>query len=384
MVCCLVGCPAPSEPEAVDRPVAPSAGELRPFATLAQENTEVDFETKRQMIEAQARLRLLRPAAVVDSLDVAPGMSTVEIGAGTGLFAFALAEAVGPEGRAFGTEISSTDLQWLEAEGERRGLTQFEAVRVGPGADDPFYASHQFDLVLLSSVLEYIPDPVDYFRTLRPSLTPETGRVVLIQGRFERYFLPEDFAFGFRATDFLALGESHPVRVLIAPRLLDAVAGEGGGSISDADLRDELAAAFNQLLAEPGLFRSVIEADRAEGSDPETILRATLHPDELELWRWLYGGGVESRGPVGVAGEPDLRGEKALAELNFLSLLRWFNRGEMALRFTSLWAFYLSDSSIVERMSQAGYVLIEDGRSASGDDFLPHHSLLVFGLAPAP
>jgi SAM-dependent methyltransferase len=370
------------QPKQEGEPVLPRSGDLRPFSTLAHENTAVEFEKKVQMIEAKARLRLLRPEAVVDYLGVGPGMSALEIGAGTGLFSFALAEAVGPQGQAFGTEISAPDFQWLRAEGKRRGLAQFEAVRVGPSATDPFYAAHQFDIVLLSSVLEYIPDPVDYFRTLRPSLTPKTGRVVLIQGRFGRYFLPEDFTFGFKASDLLALGDKHPVRTLVAPRLLRKLAAQGGRSVNDLRLREELAGTFNRMLAEPDLFRAILSMDRAEGNDPDLILRATLLPDELELWRWLYGSGIESLGLPGGGDDLDLRSEKTLSELNFLSLLRWFNRGEMSRRFTSLWAFYLSDSSIIERMRQAGYVPVDEGRSASGEDFLFHHSFLVFEVSP--
>jgi len=361
----------------------PSAQELRPYATLAEENGQVEFQLKRGMLEAEARLRRLRPAAVMERLGVEPGMSTLEIGAGTGLFAFALAEAVGPGGSVFATEVSRKDLEWLTAEARRRGLNNFESVHVGTGADDPFYASHRFDVVLLSSVLEYLPDPVDYFTTLRPSLTPGTGRVVLIQGRLDKVFMPEDFVFGFRFRRLLNLPEGHPVRSALSPRLLRDLRALRWSSIDDPKLRARLATAFNELLADPALFTAVLAADRAMNSDPEENLRAVLRADELELWRWLYGSFDWSAVGQGAGASLEPRQRSAATELNFLCLVRWFHRGEMSLRFNSLWGFYLSDSSIVQRMEAAGYVLLEDGRDEQGNDFLTNHSFLVFGLDPS-
>lgn len=356
---------------------APTYEGARAYPTLGDENDLMELDRKRRLLEDEARTSRLQPQQVVERLGLSGGMAALEIGAGTGLFTFPIAEAVGPSGTVYATDVSLDALGWLTAESERRGGDNVRSVHVGPGSDDPFYASGEYDLILLASVLEYLPDPVDFFAALRPRLVPGSGRLVLIQGRLDKAFLAEDFANGFRHARVLKLPADHPVRAAMPAELRASLETLHWPNIDDGELRDQLAAFFNGLADEPDLFERLLAAQAAAHEDPEEILPAFLRDDELELWRWLYAS-------LGHGAPGDPRTDEALHTLNYLCLMRWFDRRHMVPRFNSEQAFYLSDAAIEQRMQLAGYRLVDDGVEPDGSDFLPNHSYLVFTPTAIP
>ena len=109
---------------------------------------------------------------LVDRLDVRPGETALDIGAGRGAVTLPLAEAVGPTGR-----VDSLDL----APGMVRHLAEDTAplaqVHVAQGdAADPRPPAAPYDLIASSLVLFFLPEPVEALRRWRALLRPE-GRL---------------------------------------------------------------------------------------------------------------------------------------------------------------------------------------------------------------
>ena len=94
-------------------------------------------------------------AACVDALDLDPGDTVVEFGCGPGVNVPALREAVGPNGRVVGVDITGAMLGRARGLAERRGWENVEFVR-GDATDPPIRSA---DAVLATFVTSLFPDP---------------------------------------------------------------------------------------------------------------------------------------------------------------------------------------------------------------------------------
>lgn len=114
---------------------------------------------------------------LVEWLDVEPGMAIADLGAGDGRFAFALAARVGPAGRIFATELSTSQLAAMRQAVAEQGLdnvTIIEAGETETGLPDGCC-----DAVFSRNVYHHLsaPDAInaDIRRALRPG-----GRLLVI------------------------------------------------------------------------------------------------------------------------------------------------------------------------------------------------------------
>lgn len=57
----------------------------------------------------------LKPTETVEKMALSPGMSVVDLGAGTGYFTFRFSQQVGPGGRVYATDIASGALKYMQA-----------------------------------------------------------------------------------------------------------------------------------------------------------------------------------------------------------------------------------------------------------------------------
>jgi SAM-dependent methyltransferase len=224
--------------------------------------------------------KIPRIRELLDLLAVRPGMTVLDVGAGTGQQSYLLARRVGPAGRVYAADIAPRLVAYVQGEARRRGLTNLRAVLVRKDGVDPFYRRHSYDLILVSDVFSFLHDPVAYFGALRQRLKPG-GRIVVV-GQPDAYsydFAPEDFAdwAGFVAA-VEREPESTPFGRRIARPLRAALAEIPSGDA--AARRRAVLFHFNRALYDGALYETL-----AEGDD----LRAGtgLTPEEKPMARWL-------------------------------------------------------------------------------------------------
>jgi arsenite methyltransferase len=129
------------------------------------------------VFESPARAKWQKPDEVVRALNLKPGQTVVDIGAGTGYFTRRFARAVGPSGKAIGLEIEPGMVAYMEADAKKLKLPNYQARLVKP--DDPELAPHSVDVAFFCNVLHHIDDRVAYLRKLRSALKPG-GRVAVL------------------------------------------------------------------------------------------------------------------------------------------------------------------------------------------------------------
>lgn len=137
-----------------------------------------DYETLWQAQLADAQSRMLAGVAL------RPGEQVLDVACGTGLVTLQAAQAVGPQGRVIGVDLSARMVQAAEQRAQARGLHNASFARMD--AEQLALADASVDVALCALGLMYVPEPEravkEMVRVLRPG-----GRVGLaVWGERER------------------------------------------------------------------------------------------------------------------------------------------------------------------------------------------------------
>ncbi|HTW87878.1 MAG TPA: methyltransferase domain-containing protein [Candidatus Binataceae bacterium] len=137
--------------------------------------------------EAADRDKWQKPDEIVKVLDLKPGMTVADIGAGSGYFTRRFAKAVGPSGKVYAVDISRDILVYLKNRAQKEDLHNIEIVVDKP--DDPMLPANSLDLAFFGEVTHHIGHRSDFFRKIYTALKPN-GRMAIVD------FPPEAHAKG--------------------------------------------------------------------------------------------------------------------------------------------------------------------------------------------
>lgn len=114
---------------------------------------------------------------VMDLLQVRPGMTVADVGAGSGYYTVRLSPRLGPEGRVIAQDIIPRYLEELRGRVTRAGLRNVTVALGEP--HDPRLPPASADLVLLVHMYHEVEKPYAFLYNLRPALRPG-GRVAVV------------------------------------------------------------------------------------------------------------------------------------------------------------------------------------------------------------
>lgn len=123
-----------------------------------------------KVFDDPARDAWQRPADVITALRLAPGMTAVDLGAGTGYFLPYLARAVGPSGRVIALDVEPDMVRYMNERAAREKLTNIQA-KVVP-IDDPGLSPRSADRILIVDTWHHIPSRPGYAAKLKAALKP--------------------------------------------------------------------------------------------------------------------------------------------------------------------------------------------------------------------
>lgn len=130
------------------------------------------------------------PDKALAALDLKPGMTVADIGAGSGYMTVRLARLVGPEGRVYAADIQPQMIELLTRRLDREKVSN--VVPVLGAIDDPRLPAESIDLMLLVDVYHEFSEPVKMLNGMRLALKPG-GRLVLLEYRKEDPTVPIRF-----------------------------------------------------------------------------------------------------------------------------------------------------------------------------------------------
>jgi ubiquinone/menaquinone biosynthesis C-methylase UbiE len=139
-----------------------------------------------QWLERDSREAEERTSALLDALDLRPGMCVADIGAGSGRLTVPMARRVAP-GIAYGTDIQPEMLAFLEARARKEGLPNLKGI-LGD-TDDVMLPAGTVDVVLLVDAYHEFDRPWEMMRSIVRALKPG-GRVALVEFRAEDSSVP--------------------------------------------------------------------------------------------------------------------------------------------------------------------------------------------------
>ncbi len=136
-------------------------------------------------LEDPARDAWQKPEEVLKALQLRPGETVADIGAGSGYFTLRLARAVGERGRVYAVDISPEMVRHLNRRLRDAGVRNVVTVLSEPA--DPLLPESSVDRVLIVDTWHHVEDQPAYLERLKSVLRPG-GEVIHID--FQKRELP--------------------------------------------------------------------------------------------------------------------------------------------------------------------------------------------------
>jgi cyclopropane fatty-acyl-phospholipid synthase-like methyltransferase len=172
-------------PALAQRPSQTEEGHARHTDDLHRPGMHRDFsdvERFERRFDSSERLEWQKPEHVVSLLEIEPGMTVVDLGAGTGFFAPYLADAVGEQGTVLALDVEPNMVEHLSDRVAAEDLGQVKPRLVE--YDDPGLSPGSVDRILIVNTWHHIDDRPLYTGKLLSALRPG-GRIFVVD--FERH-----------------------------------------------------------------------------------------------------------------------------------------------------------------------------------------------------
>lgn len=266
-----------------------------------------DAEEWAERFESDERETWQMPDRVVEALAPAAGDNVADIGSGTGYFSRRFADAVGPEGTVYASDVEPGMAEYVRRRADDDG--QRNLVPVLASYDDPRLPNNSLDLIFICNTWHHIQDRVDYARRLAGDLAVG-GRVAIVDFREgelpvgpgpEHKLSAAEVAEEFRQAGFRQV-ESHQflpyqyALVFAAPsRSVDIQLA--GGTDNERRVEAQLRRLLESHVLDPWLFTRKVRIDETEriphshpvltltgSEDDDAALLATFIHEQLHWW----------------------------------------------------------------------------------------------------
>ncbi|HML05997.1 MAG TPA: methyltransferase domain-containing protein, partial [Methanobacterium sp.] len=127
------------------------------------------------MLNKRASSHESRPAEVLKSLDIHDGDIIGDIGTGGGYFTFEFSKKVGKKGRVYSIDTNQKSLDFVN-----NNSNEVNNIKTILANENGFLLPEKVDIFFLRNVFHHLPEPVQYFRSLRQYLK-EDGKIALIE-----------------------------------------------------------------------------------------------------------------------------------------------------------------------------------------------------------
>jgi len=140
------------------------------FVPGEQRKTSTPYTGDLSVFDSPGRDEKLQINRVMDILEITPGKTVADIGAGSGWFTVRAARRVTETGSVYAVDINSEATRYIEKRAQKEGLHNVKTIL--SKSDDPQLPRDKVDSVLLLKTYHEVDKPVALLQNLRASLRP--------------------------------------------------------------------------------------------------------------------------------------------------------------------------------------------------------------------
>src|SRR5580692_6603989 len=136
----------------------------------APRKTSTPYTGDLSIFDSPGRDERLQINRVMGILEIAPGKTVADIGAGSGWFTVRAARRVTASGTVYAVDINPEATRYIDKRAQKEGLHNVKTIL--SKSDDPQLPANQIDSVLLLKTYHEVDKPVVLLQNLRASLRP--------------------------------------------------------------------------------------------------------------------------------------------------------------------------------------------------------------------
>jgi cyclopropane fatty-acyl-phospholipid synthase-like methyltransferase len=140
------------------------------FVQSEPRKTSTPYTGDLSVFDSPGRDQKLQINRVMDLLEITPGKTVADIGAGSGWFSVRAARRVTENGIVYAVDINPDAARYIDARSQKEGLHNLKTVV--SKSDDPQLPANKIDSVLLLKTYHEVDKPVTLLQNLRASLRP--------------------------------------------------------------------------------------------------------------------------------------------------------------------------------------------------------------------
>jgi predicted methyltransferase len=129
------------------------------------------------LTEAMIKSASVEVPRLVQLLELEPGMTVADIGAGFGAWTVAFGKWTGPSGRVYATDIGEKQLAFLREYTKKEGLTNVTVMAGAPASTN--LPANCCDAILIRDAYHHLTQPQDILKSMAAALKPG-GRLAVI------------------------------------------------------------------------------------------------------------------------------------------------------------------------------------------------------------
>ena len=151
------------------------------FTPLSAQQTQAPPAPQAQgqqgLTDAMVQTAAIEVPRLIEILQLKPGMTIADVGAGFGAWTVAFGKYVGPSGRVYATDIGEKQLAFLRESAKKEGLNNVTVVASAERSTN--LPANCCDAILIRDAFHHFTQPNDFLKSVVASLKPG-GRLALI------------------------------------------------------------------------------------------------------------------------------------------------------------------------------------------------------------
>jgi cyclopropane fatty-acyl-phospholipid synthase-like methyltransferase len=140
------------------------------FVQSEPRKTSTPYTGDLSVFDSPGRDQKLQINRVMDLLEIIPGKTVADIGAGSGWFSVRAARRVTETGSVYAVDINAEATRYIDTRAQKEGLHNVKTVL--SKSDDPQLPANKIDSILLLKTYHEVDRPVALLQNLRASLRP--------------------------------------------------------------------------------------------------------------------------------------------------------------------------------------------------------------------